>query len=756
LEATKNKDLNMEHIAHVRKLENGEWDCPQTLEAHLQGVAKLAAEFAEDFDSAEWARILGMAHDSGKDTEAWQLYIRGKTDYNEEASSENEHTPRKCEHSAPGAKLAEELFGKGIGRFISYCIAGHHTGLPDWTGAQSSLKFRLDNAESKGVSEALRKELVLFRPKSPPWKFENKGLDVSLWIRMLFSCLIDADRLDTERYMELEQCAKREGYSTIAELHKKFLSYMQEKTKATDSANQNVYVARQRVLADCVHAAELEPGFFSLTVPTGGGKTLSSMAFALAHAEKYRKKRIIYGIPYTSIIEQNAGVFREVFGDDEVLEHHSSLDPDESKERSRLAMENWDAPIIVTTTVQLYESLFSVKTSRCRKLHNIANSVIILDEAQLVPIDFLEPIIAALRLLVEHYKVTVVLCTATQPVFEKQDQFPNFPGLAKGTVREIIGDVNALYHALNRVKLELPQDRAPVDWQELADELSGYEQVLCVVSDRRSCRELHKCMPKGTYHLSALMCAEHRSRVIAQIKEALKNTETVRVISTQLVEAGVDIDFPVVYRAMAGLDSIAQAAGRCNREGKLNGEGQLGKVVVFHGPRKPPTGMLRKAAETAQGMFESGLDTISDYAIFTPYFTQVYWKANSLDKMNLMSLLKPDAAELGIQFREVSDLFKIIEDKNERTILVPYQEGKTYIDLLKNSRIPEKTLLRKLQRFSINIYREQFVTMLARGSLKEVAVGIFALNNTVEYNDTGLSVDELPNNPEDFIEQKEV
>jgi CRISPR-associated endonuclease/helicase Cas3 len=743
----------MNYLAHVRKLDGEDrWDEPQTLEAHLQGTAKLAAEFAEDFDSREWGYALGMLHDTGKGTMEWQAYLCGNSGYNEEASSENEHTPRRCEHSAPGAKLAEELFGKGKGRFLSYCIAGHHAGLPDWTGSQSSLQFRIHNAESGGISGELKKLLAPFCPKSHPWKFENKGLDLSLWIRMLFSCLIDADRLDTERYMQPEKIAKREGYGTIAELHKNFLSYMQEKTKASAGANQSVYAARQRVLADCVDAAELEPGFFSLTVPTGGGKTLSSMAFALAHAEKYHKKRIIYGIPYTFIFEQNAGVFREVFGDDEVLEHHSSLDPDESKERSRLAAENWDAPIIVTTTVQLYESLFSAKAGRCRKLHNIANSVIILDEAQLVPIEFLEPIIAVLRLLVEHYKVTVVLCTATQPVFEKQDQFPEFPGLAKGTVREIISNVNDLYNALKRVTLELPQERAPVDWRELADELSGYEQVLCVVSDRRSCRELHKCMPAGTYHLSALMCAEHRSRVIAQIKEALKNKESVRVISTQLVEAGVDIDFPVVYRSMAGLDSIAQAAGRCNREGRLNAEGRLGKVVVFHAPRKPPAGTLRKAAETAQGMFESGLDTISDYAVFTPYFTQIYWKANSLDKKNIMSLLKPDGADLGIQFREASDVFKIIDDKNERAILVPYQEGEKYIALLKNDRIPEKALLRKLQRFSINIYQEQFTAMRARGSLEEIVPGIFALNNTIEYDaETGLLIDELPSNPESFM-----
>jgi CRISPR-associated endonuclease/helicase Cas3 len=571
---------------------------------------------------------------------------------------------------------------------------------------------------------------------------------------MLFSCLVDADRLNTEKYMNPEQSKEREGYSTITELHKRFNDYMATKTRKPQSLHdEKVYEARQQVLADCRKAAEERSGFFSLTVPTGGGKTLSSMAFALRHAELHGKKRIVYVIPYTSIIEQNAHVFSEVFSDDEIVEHHSNLDDDETTVRSRLAAENWDAPVIVTTSVQFFESLFAAKTSRCRKLHSIVNSVVVLDEAQLVSTDYLEPILETMRLLTEHYGVSFVICTATQPVFEKQKEFPDFPGLPEGSIREIVQDVSSLYKNLERVKVEFPQDfSVPVEWKELAEELSRYDQVLCVVSDRKSCRELHAMMPKGTYHLSALMCAQHRSDVITEIKEKLGRGENVRVISTQLVEAGVDMDFPAVYRAMAGLDSIAQAAGRCNREGKLNARGELGKVIVFKAPRKAPAGILRKATEIAERMISQGIKNLIDRSVFPSFFTELYWKVNSLDSKGIMKLLKPEFQDLGIQFRAAAENFKIISDANQRGIIIPYGEGQKWIELLKNSKIPAGKLLRKLQRYTINIYMDQFSSLQKRGSLEEVIPGIFVLNNKVEYsNEIGLLIDEMPNDPEDFM-----
>jgi len=741
----------MEYIAHVRKLENGQWDEPQLLETHLKETAGLAGKFAAEFSSREWGYILGISHDIAKGKPEWQNYFYLKSGYDEDVSSE---TSGKIEHSGSSAKLAEEIFGKQIGRFLSYSIAGHHAGLPDWLGSQASLAFRLQNSSTNEISNEFKALLNVISLKNPPWKFNNTGIDISLWIRMLFSSLIDADRLNTEKYMNPEQSKEREGYSGISELHKRFNEFMETKTKKPQIFyDKQVFEARQQVLADCRKAAEINCSLFSLTVPTGGGKTLSSMAFALKHAELYDKKRIIYVIPYTSIIEQNAQVFNEVFGDDEIVEHHSSLDDDETTIRSRLATENWDAPIIVTTSVQFFESLFAAKTSRCRKLHNIANSVIILDEAQLIPTDYLEPILESMHLLTEHYKVTFVICTATQPVFEKQKEFPHFPGLPEGSVKEIIQDVFGLYKNLERVKVELPSDvSVPVEWKNLAEELSGYDQVLCVVSDRKSCRELHALMPKGTYHLSALMCAQHRSDVILEIKSRLGKGECVRVVSTQLVEAGVDIDFPVVYRASAGLDSIAQAAGRCNREGRLNITGCLGKVVVFKAPRKAPMGILRKASETAERMISGGLKNPIDRSVFPKYFSELYWKANSLDTKDILKLLKPDTSDLGIQFRTAAEKFKIIDDANQRNILVPYGEGKKWIEFLKKGEIPRLKCLRKLQRYTINIYRDQFLNLQNRGSLEEITLGIFVLNNTVEYNgQTGLLVDEIPNDPEDYM-----
>ena len=447
------------------------------------------------------------------------------------------------------------------------------------------------NVDVDQVAPFVLDELRRARPDAPPRRF-SQGLDLSLWIRMLYSCIVDADFLDTESYMNVHQSGLRRDYCTMLQL----LERCNKATRKMDetAADTKINAIRREVRRKCVQMAAAGQGIFSLTVPTGGGKTLSSLAFGLEHAVKHNLDRIIYVIPYTSIIEQNADEFRKAIGADQVLEHHSSFDEAASTPKSRLAAENWDAPVVVTTSVQFFESLFADKSSRCRKLHNIANSVVILDEAQLVPVEYLSPILETIQLLVEHYNVSFVISTATQPAFgERIVEGKLFKGLRN--VQEIMGEgVRELYDGLRRVSIELPQDlNTPATWEQIAAELTKHAQVLCIVSDRKSCRELYSLMPEGTLHLSALMCGEHRSDVIGVIKQRLKNNEPVRVISTQLVEAGVDIDFPVVYRALAGLDSIAQAAGRCNREGRLLPE--LGKVVVFVSPRKAPAGILRKA-----------------------------------------------------------------------------------------------------------------------------------------------------------------
>lgn len=739
-------------IAHVRKNDDGTWDQPQPLDEHLKRCAALASKFASTFNSSDWGYILGLAHDIGKSSPAWQQYLATKSGFDEEACLETK--PGKKDHSTPSAKAVEETLGKSIGRLLAYCIAGHHSGLPDGTGAQSSLAFRLQNAAIADIPQQYLEIISNFRPSAPPWKFDNKGLDLSLWIRMLFSCLVDADFLDTEAYMEPEQSNSRTGYASLEELLDQFNTYMGKMVHdALKKPDTKINQARQRVLANCRAASVLNPGFFSLTVPTGGGKTLSSMAFALEHAVRYGKERIIYVIPYTSIIEQNADVFRTVFGREQIIEHHSNLSEENYSEKALLASENWDAPIIVTTTVQFFESLFAAKPSRCRKLHNIANSVVIFDEAQLIPTEYLEPILGALRLLCEHYKTTIVFCTATQPAFEASDTFPGFPGLPKGSVREIIQDVPGLYRDLERVRIEPIDTKTTRSWQEIADELKSYGKVLCVVSDRKSCRLLHSLMPEGTYHLSALMCAQHRSDCINEIKQKLKHNEgPVRVISTQLVEAGVDIDFPVVYRALAGLDSIAQSAGRCNREGKLNEIGGLGKVVVFAAEKKPPVGILRKACETTVRLLDSGkIKDPLDHEAFHAFFSELYWKANSLDAKDIMKLLSVDSVDGSIQFRSAAEAFRIIDDSNQKTILVPYAEGEELIRILK-AKGPERWLMRRLQRYSVNIYTDDFLSLLNRGSIEEVSTGIFALSCSIEYDNTvGLLIDEMPYEAEAFI-----
>jgi CRISPR-associated endonuclease/helicase Cas3 len=752
----------MEYFAHVRKLDNGKWDKPQSLEEHLRETAELAADFASEFNSREWGYVLGLAHDIFKSSPKWQAYLCDKSGYDEEASSEI--APNKIEHSAPSAKFVEEIFGKVMGRILSYAIAGHHAGLADWggKGTPAELEYKLQNAKSEGIDEKFKAMLSGINKKNTPWEFNpNKKsdlLDMSLWIRMLFSCLVDADRLNTERYMDREKHKERSGYLTIPELRKCFNEFMETKTKKPQSVfDERLYYSRQKILEDCLKAAEMKGGVFSLSVPTGGGKTLSSMAFALKHAELYKKKRIIYVIPYTSIIEQNADVFRKVFGNDEIVEHHSNLNEEELTLRSRLAAENWDASIIVTTSVQFFESLFTAKSSRSRKLHNIANSVIILDEAQLIPTEFLEPILETMRLLTEHYNVSFVFCTATQPIFEKQKLFSAFPGLEEGTVREIIQDVPELYKKLERVSIEFPEDMSKTrEWKDLAKELSAIEQVLCVVSDRKSCRELFSLMPEGSYHLSALMCAEHRSNIISEIKKRLDRKEVVRVISTQLVEAGVDIDFPVVYRALAGIDSIVQAAGRCNREGKLNIESKRGRVVVFKSPREIPPGILRKARETAESIILNGVKNLTDREVHAKYFAELYWKVSNLDTKGIINLLKPEFSstyETRIAFKSASDSFKIIDDSKQRSIFVPYEEkGEELIELLKTGKAPERMLLRKLQRYTVSIYTNQFLALQKRGSLIEVLPEVFALNNKVEYNvKKGLLIEETPDDPEDFM-----
>ena len=682
-----------------------EW---QLLEEHLQNVAEIAEECATQFDSADWGWNAAWFHDLGKAADEFQAYLLRQNNLDDTEYDGVGHG--RVNHSSAGAALSEEMLGPVIGKINAYLVAGHHAGLPDFYSSntgRASLQFRLP--EGKENLDRIRSAVEFFGKKirrntKPPAYV--KSYNVHLWIRMLFSCLVDADYLDTEAFMNQEKAKDRGGCKSLVDLKPIFDSDMQEMENT--APNTLVNGVRQEVLASCKNAGKENPGLFSLTVPTGGGKTLSGMAFALDHAVKYGKSRIIYVIPYTSIIEQTGKILADIFGAANVVEHHSNLDPDKETERSRLASENWDAPVIVTTNVQFFESLYSAKPGRCRKLHNIINSVVILDEAQLLPPEKLDPCVDVLNQLTRHYGVTMLLATATQPALRELD-----------LPREIIVNPTDLYARLKRTEIILPPHLDNFsDWQEIACRLQEYDQVLCVVNTRRDCYDLYNLMPEGTIHLSALMCAEHRSEVIQTIKQRLKDGLTTRVISTQLVEAGVDIDFPVVYRALAGLDSIAQAGGRCNREGRLNVEGRLGMVHVFVPPRPAPRGLMLKAENTTRELFNLPDFNPQNPAEFTRYFNLFYSSVNDTGS-RFKVLLQQDAPLLQIQFRTAGNEFKLIDDKAQQSVFVRFGDSGKWLDELRRIG-PNRQNMRKLQRFTVNLSRHDFKKAKFDGLVEEV------------------------------------
>lgn len=703
-------------IFYAHSLEGVSEDSWHKLDEHLRQVAERAACFASDFSASEWAYLAGLWHDLGKYSADFQQYIRAVNDAHVEGK------PGRVNHSTAGAMQAMARFDK-LGRILAYLVTGHHAGLPDYqseNAPQSSLQHRLAHNEYLQDVAAVVPQAILNHPR-PTQKAKNgTELSRSLWLRMLFSCLVDADFLDTEFFMDPKKAGLREGYPTLAEFIQPFEGYMTEKTaKAPDTAVNRI---RAEVLAACREKAVEAPGLYTLSVPTGGGKTLSSLAFAIGHALVQKKRRIIYAIPYTSIIEQTADEFRKIFGN-AVLEHHSNLDvADLNREtaRSRLACENWDAPLIVTTTVQFFESLFASRTSRCRKLHNIANSVVILDEAQLLPADFLKPVLAIIRELQMNYGVTFVLSTATQPALGPHKSmdfdFSGLPGL-----REIIPASLNLHGRLQRTEVEVVDKLdTPLAWDDLAVRLTEYESVLCIVNRRDDARILWEKMPKGTFHLSALMCGAHRSARIEEIKESLAAGHSTRVVSTQLVEAGVDFDFPVVFRALAGLDSVAQAAGRCNREGRL----ASGKVYVFQPESRIPAGHLRQAAEIGrQLLVDERMDLLSPER-FEQFFKTLYWiKGDSLDKEGIIGLLANDN-ELRISFRTAAEKFRLIDDAASASVVVRYGEGTRLIELMRQQG-PERWLMRKLQRFVVNLPRYVHDKLVADGAIEELQPGVF-------------------------------
>ena len=523
----------------------------QSLQEHLNEVAVMAGRFAMPFGAERAARLAGLLHDLGKYTSAFQTRLDGGV---------------PVDHATAGAK---EVLALANGRrdaltvdLIAYAIAGHHSGLPDKIGGDASLVDRLKKPLS---------------PLAPHWRTEITPESDDLWPglqldvaskpkaafqlgflgRMLFSCLVDADYRDTEAFY-----ARTEGWTAdrdwpplggmLDELLRGFNTRMER--KQLEAADTSVNRLRREILEHVRSQADTPPGLFTLTVPTGGGKTLASLAFALDHAKAHGLDRIIYAIPFTSVVDQTASVFREMLGDDIVLEHHSSIDEERFRERSgasklKLAMEDWAVPVVVTTNVQLFESLFAARSSRCRKLHNLARSVIVLDEAQTIPLSYLRPCAAALDELARNYGATIVLCTATQPALDARHFKEGDPIGLKLEGRELAPDPRRLSDSLNRVRINVGRE---MNDDALVEELSGQAQALVIVNSRSHALALYRKVKgaglDGAVHLTTRQYAAHRRLILTDVRARLKSGLPCRLIATSLIEAGVDVDFPRLWR----------------------------------------------------------------------------------------------------------------------------------------------------------------------------------------------------------------
>lgn len=686
--------------------DRGDW---QLLTDHLADVGQLAAHHARYFGGEDCARIAGQLHDVGKYTREFQNRLEGALD--------------KVDHATRGAVIANERYGS-LGRLLAYGIAGHHVGLANGFqgGSRKSLKERLKK-ELPALDPIWETEVSLkSNPTPPPFSVAEKMpfFQYSFFGRMLFSCLVDADYLDTEAfYAQADpRIAKlRGGYPDLEDLKGRLDQYL-EQFKSDTPVNK----VRSDIL-EHVRGATSEPtGMFSLNVPTGGGKTLSSLAFALDHAIHHGLRRVIFVIPFTSIVEQNATVFRRALGDTDssiVLEHHSAFvdstdQAPQAREKLRAAMENWDAPVIVTTAVQFFESLFADRPSRCRKLHNITGSVVILDEAQTLPLKLLRPCVAVMGELARNYSTSVVLCTATQPALSQEDGFKD--GLVG--VRELAPYPELLHQKLERVSV---RHVGALTDEELVEELSARDQVLCIVNNRRHARSLYESMSSypGARHLTTLMCAKHRSAALEEIRELLRNGESCRLVSTSLIEAGVDVDFPAVFRAETGLDSIAQAAGRCNREG-LRDISESEVTVFSVGSDWGTPSELTQFAQAARAVFRQFPDTPLSLSAIRQYFGEVYWQKGPkhLDAHGLMGLIEDGQVE-GIPYEVLANKFRMIES-NMFPIIIPFDD--TAKRALESLKYAEKCggLARALQPYIVQVPERGYAELRKAGAIQSV------------------------------------
>ncbi len=715
-------------ISHVRPPydDSEEWSL-QSNEDHSNQVAQLAAKFANEFGLSDIARIAGLLHDKGKEQQAFQSYIKQVSGYDTTLPQQP-----KAPHAYVGALIAKKLYPQFY-PLLSSIIIGHHRGLYDFS------EFVAKIQESKMPCDVVIDGMTEI---STP-QITGTPNDIHHIIRQLFSCQVDADWLDTELFMNAGNAQLRGNSSTMAELSVKLNNYLD--TLKCNAPLTPLNKIRDNIQQLCYKSADSATGFYSLSVPTGGGKTLSSLLWAVHHCIKHNKRRIIIAIPYTSIITQTAQVLRDIFGAENVLEHHSATNikiSDDSTEglRQKLATENWDYPIIVTTNVQLFESIYSNRTSSCRKLHNICNSVLILDEAQVLPLEYLQPIIDSLKSYQRVFGVSVLFTSASLPAFRntildeafKESSRQKSPLNGFSEIKEIIPENLGLHKLLQRTELYFDEHTSSYD--DIAESIASHPRVLCVVNTRKDALEIFSRLPDNGYniHLSRMMCSKHLATTIAKIKEILKQdcTTPIRVISTQLIEAGVDIDFPVVYRQEAGLDSILQAAGRCNREGRIEG---FAPVYVFKLDRASPRGFISHGINSLKNMTD-----ISDW--YSPetmikYFVQLYSRTDTFDKAKIEDKLYNPLPE----FETASKEFRLIDD-NTMTVIVNYGKSAELIAQLKANGI-NYSLRKELLQYSVNLREYDFNILKQSNIIEEVVNGIYFLTDKKQYdNKIGLKL----------------
>lgn len=687
----------------------------QTVEEHLEGTAALCGKFASAFGCREQGEALGLMHDVGKCSEEFQQRLLGG---------------KIVDHATAGALECAKLDLL----WAACCIIGHHGGLPDvgnpMDGNDSPTMIgRLRRACQNG---GIPKYSLPFAPckTTPPKGYEKDGITDSFLIRMLYSCLVDADYLDTEAFMLEAPSVRSKGESMTVLCDK-----LSEFIKPWFPPNNELNHLRCSVLKNCIRKGESNRGLYTLTVPTGGGKTIASLAFALNHAVKNGLDRIIYVIPYTSIIEQTAEVFRNVLGENNVLEHHSGsvIDAPEGAsvqtQFNALAAENWDAPVIVTTAVRFFESLYSNRSSACRKLHNIANSVIIFDEAQLLPSAHLRPCVAAMSKLAANFRSTLVLCTATQPVLA-----PLFSQYApKLSAEEICPDTKELYRALKRCVIDFA---GKLSNEMLASRLEDAEQVLCIVNSRKAAQDIYRMLPsEGSFHLSTLLYPEHRRELLVEIRKRLSEGLPCRVVSTSLIEAGVDVDFPLVYREMSGLDSILQAAGRCNREGKRSVE--TSRTIVFESENPSPA-MLGVNIGAAKEAIALNADVTTPEAIECYFRSFLDLSDKQHDVFDIVGAFENGIQGCMLPFKTAAESFRFINDAS-KTVYIPTKSNAADIAALKNG-VRTKALFRRLGRFGVGIYEKHFNELIACGDIVLLEDEVAVLENTSLYDkNTGLS-----------------